>query len=251
MIYPKKELLEMMKKQLALEYNCSSLDFDRSENIITVPRLDESRRHYSDTAPFFKMATFGGNTVISADEKVHEWLRKFIMDKKGIRLFEYECWQEIDNELVKYDRKLWGTCNMFLPDMKIVPVKPLMPVRWFEQDQITQFYGDKRFSYALCDKFMPERPDTLAVAAYDGDEITGMAACSADTPMLWQIGIDVDEKYRSRGVGSYLVTLLKNEIINRGRIPFYGTWPSNLYSYNTAIKSGFFPAWIEALTKKQ
>ena len=75
-----------------------------------------------------------------------------------------------------------------------------------------------------------------------------MAGCSADTPELWQIGIDVQEQYRGRGIGTYLVTLLKNETIRRGKIPFYGTSLSNLPSWRIALNSGFFPAWIEVET---
>jgi len=75
-----------------------------------------------------------------------------------------------------------------------------------------------------------------------------MAGCSADTPLLWQIGIDIDSKFSGKGIGTYLVTLLKNEIENRGKIPFYGTSLSNIKSWNVALNSGFLPTWIEIST---
>jgi len=73
----------------------------------------------------------------------------------------------------------------------------------------------------------------------------GMAGCSEDAPGWMQIGIDVMPEYRSRGVGAYLVTLLKNKILEMGDIPFYGTGVSNYYSWNIALNCGFRPAWVE------
>ena len=37
------------------------------------------------------------------------------------------------------------------------------------------------------------------------------------------------------GVGSYLVNILKDEIIRRGDIPFYGTGLANYHSWNIAL----------------
>ena len=72
-----------------------------------------------------------------------------------------------------------------------------------------------------------------------------MAGCSEDAAGWQQIGIDVMPKYRSRGIGTFLVSLLRNKIIENGDIPFYGTQIANIHSWNIAIKSGFRPAWIE------
>ena len=91
-------------------------------------------------------------------------------------------------------------------------------------------HGREEFSNALCDRFKPERPDVLAVIALDGEKIMGMAGCSADTTLMWQIGIDVLPEYRDRGIGKTLVTLLKNEAIRRGAIPYYGTSLSNIFN---------------------
>lgn len=94
------------------------------------------------------------------------------------------------------------------------------------------------------------RPDRMIVMAFDGDTIMGMAGCSEDAPHWQQIGIDVLPEYRSRGIGSCLVTLLKNRIIEMGDIPFYGTAAANIQSQNIAIKSGFKLAWVETEAKK-
>ncbi len=77
-----------VKEQLALEFNCSPEDFDRDKNVITKNCLHENRRKFSDTPFFLQMATFGGNAVISADEKLHPWLGNWVKGKNGSWLFE-------------------------------------------------------------------------------------------------------------------------------------------------------------------
>ena len=40
--------------------------------------------------------------------------------------------------------------------------------------------------------YAPRRErDVLAVGAYDGDRLIGLAGCSADCETMWQIGVDV------------------------------------------------------------
>ncbi len=114
-----------------------------------------------------------------------------------------------------------------------------------------QFYGDPRFPNAILDKYHPERPDRLAVCAYNGERIMGMAGCSEDAPGWLQIGIDVLPEYRSQGVGAGLVWLLRERILKKGDIPFYGTSLSNLHSWNIALNCGFRPAWVEIEAKKK
>ena len=134
---------------------------------------------------------------------------------------------------------------MFLPSPEYLDIKTDLKVNWLEQKDIGAYYGREEFPNALCDRFHPERPDVLAVTALDGDKIMGMAGCSADSPDMWQIGIDVSPEYRGKGVAKTLVGLLRDEAFRRGAIPYYGTSLSNIPSWKTALASGFIPAWIE------
>jgi hypothetical protein len=73
----------------------------------------------------------------------------------------------------------------------------------------------------------------------------GMAAASADSETLWQIGIDVLPSFRGLGLGTALVSLLTAEVLRRDKVPFYGTAGSHFHSQNIAINAGYFPAWAE------
>ncbi|MCL2427035.1 MAG: GNAT family N-acetyltransferase [Oscillospiraceae bacterium] len=244
------KIVETVKKQLAIEYNCSIIDFETNENIITLPGFSNERRKFADKPHFFKMVTMGGNAVISADEKLHDWLNKFTKDKYGHWLFEHPNLREIDKKLEAYSKQLYQTHHMFLPLGQAKQSSVSIQVKWYEQDEIHQFYSMGKFPNAFCLEYKPERPDVLAIAAIENDEIIGMAGCSADTPIMWQVGIDVDVNHRGKGIGARLVSLLKDEILIRGKIPYYGTSLSNLHSWNIAINCGFIPSWIEVATKE-
>ncbi|MDF2685681.1 MAG: N-acetyltransferase [Clostridia bacterium] len=242
----KYELIELAMKQCALELNCMPDDFKMDENVITMPKNNEGRRHFISGAFFFRMITFGGNAVISADKTIHNWLSEYVKDKTGHYLFEENHQIIINKELEKYNKPLWMTTHSYLPIIDKKTLNKLTDVKWFEEAEIIQLYNDDRFHNALQYK-INNRPDVLAVASYnENGEITGAAGASADTHELWQIGIDVLPQYRGIGIATYLVTLLKEEILKRGKIPYYSTSQSNIYSQNIAMNSGFFPAWVEA-----
>lgn len=248
MMYNKKQILMELKKQLAMDFNCTLADFDKKENIITANKDNPGRRVYAPHKEFFAMVTLGRNAVISADESMHEWLVKWSVNKEGTWLFEHNHLMELEAELQKYGKKLWQSHHMFLPHPTFCNPEIDFKVKWFEQEDIRKLYGREEFSNALCDKYLPERPDVLAVGAMEGENLIGLAGCSADTQLFWQLGIDVLTEYRGMGIGTKLVKLLKDEVFRRGAIPFYGTSLSNLHSWNIAISSGFYPAWVEIET---
>ncbi|MCR5648694.1 MAG: GNAT family N-acetyltransferase [Oscillospiraceae bacterium] len=240
------EILLKIKTQLARDLNCAPGDFDRPENVITPACAVEGRRTFTPKPPFFQAATFGGNAVFCADERLRPWLAEWARVKKGFWLFEQPNWLALERELEKYGLRTSSAHHMFAPLPGPVEVRADFPVRWLEQEELAPFYGRAEFSNALCDRFHPERPDVLAVAALDGEGIVGMAGCSADAPGFWQIGVDVLPEHRRRGTATALVSLLRNEVFRRGALPYYGTSPANIASMRTALSSGFVPAWVEA-----
>ena len=49
------------------------------------------------------------------------------------------------------------------------------------------------------------------------------------------------------GIGAALIARLKNAVIARGKLPYYGTAVSHIASQRVAVKAGFLPAWAELL----
>ena len=241
---------EELCRLLALEYNCEPADFHGEENILTHSMLREGRRVYGAEPYFFHMVTMGGNAVITADEGLHPFLRTFMAERAGHWLFELPNLLPLEGELNRFGYTLSQTHHMFLPRTSGTPASLLaarddVEIRWFEGKEILPFYGDPRLPNAICPEPTAARPDRVAVCAYDGGELVGMAGASEDAAGWMQIGIDVVPAYRSRGLGSHLVALLKERITGMGAIPFYGTSVSNYHSWNIALNCGFAPAWVE------
>lgn len=258
-MFDKRVIESELRKMLALDFNCNADDFDKKENVIVVPKELPGRREYTPKKAFFSMVTMGKNVVMNAPEELHEWLRKWGIGREGIWLFEHHNLMALESELAKYGKNLWQSHHMFLPkarmedvdtDVEMQAVNNGLKIQWFEQKDIQPLYGRPEFPNALCDCFKPERPDVLAVGAVQGGQIVGLAGCSADTKLFWQIGIDVLPEWRGKGIATMLVKLLKNECFRRGAIPFYGTSLSNLGSWNVALGSGFYPAWVEIATRE-
>ncbi len=235
-----KKLLEL----LSVEYNCDPSDFLKKENVITEARFDLRSRRYSDEKEFFHMVTTGDNAVITADPALHPFLSGFAKDRCGQFLFEFKNILPLNEELKKHGYRLSDSFHMFLPE-KRVEMKKDFNIRWFYDEGIFPFYEMKCFPNAILESFSEKRPDRIAVCAYMHENLMGMAGCSEDADGWMQIGIDVFPRYRSMGVGSYLVNILKNKIEDQGKVPFYGTSISNYHSWNIALSCGFYPAWFE------
>lgn len=143
---------------------------------------------------------------------------------------------------------------------------------WYEQEEILHFKENNRFTSAI--SFWEGQPDMLAVAAmreegqdvqisvplkeevsetfkdFDQSHMCGMAGVSRDGAYLWQIGINVDKDYAGQGLGYKLVRTLKEEVLRRGKVPFYGTSESHTLSQTVGLKAGFVPAWTEVSARE-
>jgi len=247
-MYIKSEIINMAKKQLALDYNCKLSDFEKEGNTITENRLIEGRRLYESDGCFLKIMCIEGKAIISADDKIRPWLEDKILNKDASWLFDYGNVRVIDHKLREFGHEIDEIHNFYLPNPDVSDIMPFSKIKWFEKDDILQFQGDSRFDQAFA--FEDTFPDVLSVAALDGDIIMGMAGASKDSSTLYQIGIDILPEYRGKGIGTNLVSILKKELLRRGKVPFYGTSVSHMFSRNIAINAGFFPVWVELFSRK-
>lgn len=75
-------------------------------------------------------------------------------------------------------------------------------------------------------------------------EIAGLAGASIESGRVWEIGVDVKERYRKGGLASVLVNHLKHDILERYILPIYCVASSNAASQATAFRAGLKPCWI-------
>lgn len=241
----KPEYLEKFESQLCTDFNCSSEVIHKKGNIITPASYSPKRRRAVTYEPMLRIVSYYDKVLVTCAPCLLDWADKRYHDTFSGWIFKYPRLQEIDLELKKHGQVIKDIHHYFLPLEEFPPAAPDFTVKWFEKNELEPF---RDLSYPDAIAFHPLNPDMLAVAAMDGEQIMGVAGVSADAEELWQIGITVNEHYRGRGIASKLVTLLKDEVIRRGKVPFYGTAESHNLSNSVAIKSGFFPVWTELIS---
>ncbi|NJD02315.1 MAG: GNAT family N-acetyltransferase [Ruminiclostridium sp.] len=79
------------------------------------------------------------------------------------------------------------------------------------------------------------------IVFYLNDELIGAGSCQRirDNMNYYDIGMVVAEKYRNRGIGTFIIIKLKEYCYNNNRIPVCGCWYFNYASKKTLEKAGF------------
>ncbi len=242
----KERIDEIVRAQFRLDTNCSLED--EKEKIININEAvkKDGSRYFDDLDPFLRVIIYRGETYMCAGSEILDWCREKYSLYKPEWFCKFENLRELDEKLKEYGYGIKDTHVYCLPDLEFEGYDFDAPfaVKWFDKDELLKFKENNPFKNALM--FIPDCPDMIAVAAFDGGEDPiAMAGASRDSDTMWQIGIDVLWDYRHKGIAVYLVSLLKDRILEMGKVPFYGTSESHSNSLNVGIRSGFMPAFTE------
>lgn len=233
--------------QSAIDLNCSPEDFMQNENRIVISKKNPGARKYLELPFACDLVSYGSNIVASIQEEYEETVRRYICKYLPEHCFETPNMHVLDSEMRKYGMKTCFMAEYFLPDIDLIkPSDCRYELRVMQPDDFAELYTDA-WSNALCVK--RKQLDVLGVGAYDHGELAGLAACSADCERMWQIGVDVRQEYRRRGIASAVTGKLAKEILEREKVPFYCAAWSNIASVRNAISCGFRPAWVELTVK--
>ena len=227
----KSEMLRIVQSQLAIDLNCSVDDFAKDGIVFCEAKENPGRRPFPRGERHIEMYTMGNAVIVSATPDILPFLREQLEDKSRDEAFDMPF--------------VYGLGICHLPEAeKLAPIPATggVEIMTVTQPDIPKLYVHKGFPYALW--YEPNnRPETLVTVAYAGGAVAGMAGASDDCEMMWQIGINVLPEYRNRGIAAALTNRLAIEIIERGKIPYYGAASSNIASQRVARRAGFRPAW--------
>ncbi len=240
---------EILCRQLALDYCCAPEEILGDGNVFTEYRPLEGRRRFREGEEcFLKVAAVNGRLLFTGKAEIVEKCRERWGNNGSEWFFEARELRALDALLRAEGRQIAMLHPFFIAETPSEVRTDGIALRWYRGEEIEAFRGDGRFGEAF--SFCPEAPDVLGVAALQDGAIVGMAGASADSPAMWQIGINVEPEARGRGIAALLVALLKNEILRQGVLPFYGTALSHLASQRVALAAGFTPAWAELVAEK-
>ena len=241
------EMLRVAMRQSAMESGCEPEDFRKDENKVVISRAHPQARKYL-TLPFFcDLTSYGHSVVASVDESMREVVSDYLDKYSAAHCFETPNLHVLNDECQRHGMRICFMAEYFLPDAEALAMPSCAyAMRVLLPEAFAALYVPE-WSNALCEA--RRQLDVLAVGAYDGEKLIGLAGCSADCDEMWQIGVDVLPAYRNRGIASALTNRLAREIMERGKVPFYCCAWSNIGSVRNAIRSGFRPAWVQMTAK--
>lgn len=189
----KQEMMTIVFNQLAIDYNCKPDDFLKDEIIFTAAEKIDGRRAMPFVKDRLEIVTFGRGVVVNASKSILPYVKKKLQGSS----------YEIMNNSIVY-----GVNPYYLPDVD--NIKPIennnYDFRLIAND-IQNYYQYKGLHNALQYNEQSERPEILASAAYDNEKLIGIACASADSEIMWQIGVDVLPEYRGNGIAVKLVNM--------------------------------------------
>lgn len=249
-----KEIIQIAMRQSAIDMNCAPEDFVNQQSRVVISKLNAGAKKCYKKRIFCGFTYYGTGLVASVDEKIKPFIETFMSRHSEYRCFDSPQLIVLNEELEKYNQCICFIAEFFLPDLeKEVTINNNMTIEILEEKDIFSLYKDNRFRMALGYEKESDKKDVLAVAGYINGEIAGIAGAGNDSSTMWQIGIDVLPEHRKQGVATTLTKILTNEIIKRGKVPYYCTAWSNIASKRNAIKCGYKPSWVEmtAVDKKE
>jgi len=226
-----REMIMIVREQLAIDLNCLHSDFDRDDIVFCEAINHTKKRPFARGERHFEMITMGKAVIVSATVDILPFVRKQLMGRTRDEAF---CMPFVH-----------GGGLYFLPDE--LHMMPFLDDFHFElverKDIVDKLYEHKGFPHAMHYNEAHLRPDMLAMIAVKGEKIVGVACSSNDCEKLWQIGIDVLPEHRGLGLAAVLTNHLAIEILERGKVPYYGTSTANVASQGVAYRAGFKVAW--------
>mgnify|MGYP002799932809 FL=1 len=185
--------------------------------------------------------------MASVDRKYETIVRNYIEKYPVEHCFETPDLHVLNEAFLEHGMKVCFMAEYFLPDVNQLRKLPCRyEMRVLGPEDFRDLYTEQ-WSNALCEQ--RKELDIVGVGAYQDGRLIGLAGASADCEEMWQIGVDVLPEVRRQGVASALTSTLAQEILSRGKVPFYCCAWSNIKSARNAIRSGFRPAWAELTVK--
>lgn len=241
--------MRIAMEQSAKDLNCKVEDFLKNNPVVVKFQLGSSAKKYYKEPIACNFVSYGNNVVASVKDDYREIVTEYINKFEFYHCFETPNMHWLDERLAKKGQRICFMAEYYLPDVnKLQPLPCDFELRILEPHDFLDLYKPE-WSNALCKD--RKELDVLGIGAYDRDKLIGLAGCSADADLMWQIGVDVLPEYRRKGIASALTSRLAIEILERGKVPFYCSAWSNIRSVRNAVKSGFIPAWVEMTVKPQ
>lgn len=233
----KYDVIATVRKQLAIDLNCKESDFEAGKIVVTEKAANTGAITYEEGDRAMAACCFGGAAVFCVDSAMVGHFKQLLDGQAPEWIFSPNTLIRFNELLYLEGQNVGDMIQYYVPDPSLPKTSPIGEVRWIENDEAK--------------KYLPEVTGTeiTAVAAVRDGKIVGIAAAGTKSPLMAEIAITVDEKYRGQGIAANLVALLKDRMLEKGIIPFYGTAASHTISLSVGVDAGFFPCWTRLYSR--
>jgi hypothetical protein len=237
---------------LAADYNVTP-EFLLADGVtVTVAAELPGRRSYPMLAKPFAAMTLGAGVVISTSAERVPLVEEIVRGCSRDDLFASPILARLDAMLAKDGQSLAGPTLRHISSrdrLRRIDPPDGITIELLSGADVRRLYAHPGFGNAL--SYQPDHPrrDMLAVAAWRGAELVGVAGASMDAPELWQVGVDVVANERGQGTGAAIVSRIAEAIVDAGVVPYYATSTANIASRSLAQRVGFWPAWTEVYAR--
>lgn len=228
------DVIDCVKKQLISDYNCTEKDLESYKLVVTELKNGGERA--------MKAVCFGGSAVFSVKPSMVPDFKRIFEGKDPNWVFESKSLIMLSEILYLHGHNVDNIYEYYVPDTSLPKTEAKYDVEIIES-------GFDRFKNepAAKDVFDLEShgPITLVLAARKNGKIIGMAAAFEESPLLWRVSIGIVPEERFGFAAENVLALIKDAVIEKGKVPYYGGPSSRNISPNTGSAAGFFPCWTQ------
>ena len=177
-MFTQEDIWRIAREQSAIDSNCRPEDFTGGVNRVVTSAPNPGARIYLDLPFGCDLTSYGGNIVASVAPGLEEPLTHYINSRIVSSCFETPDIYVLNDLLKPHNLRIQFMAQYFLPDLSRLAPRPCpLEMRLLEPKDFAPYYSHQ-YSNALCEK----RPDAdqLALGAFDGDVLAGLAGRSAD-----------------------------------------------------------------------
>lgn len=238
---------ERVVEQLVVDFACERTQLTSGGVSFAESRKLAGRRPFPWRDRRLTLVTTGSGVVVCADAETLLWARARLGTLTRDEVLTPQTLSLLQSYVGGHDQFMDGPVLKFVCSserLRAPAATSGLELTSYADDEIAVLYGVPDVPNALRRR-NPDRPDRVASAAWVDGRVVGLAAASEDCEHLWQIGIEVVDGYRRRGLARELVGAVTAHVLELGRVPYYSTYVGNLGSIRTALGLGYWTAWIE------
>ena len=238
----------MVLSDLTEELGCTVGDFE-SETLVVTPRP-----RVADDRFLARIATAGLGTVASVVPELVDWVREHAPSDRHFRAMQPFFLAELAEEARGRE---WPTARAYgfhlgfaLAEELPVPALPAgLSLVGIDADWMSRYRDSKVFDNALGEPGETHVPSILhGFAAVDGTgEPLAVAGIWRQGTRRDEIGVDVRRDARGMGLARVVVIRATQDILGRGRVPYYSIGATNVRSHRNALSCGFLPVYMRGI----